>query len=108
MLLICSYFLRYLSLNVLINMVLTQQIACNDNDDKKLTVVFSRRFVSLPLISDGMIKVGLSSVDGLLGAILPYYALVQIARFILVWMLIAQVAGEHVLGIFRSAGLLSQ
>ena len=29
MFLIYSYFLRYLSLNVLINMVLTQQIACN-------------------------------------------------------------------------------
>merc|ERR1712212_908924 len=50
----------------------------------------------------------LSLFDGLLGAIIPYYALVQIARFILVWMLIAQVAGEHVLGIFKSAGLLSQ
>ena len=29
MFLICSYFLRYLSLNVLISMVLTQQIACS-------------------------------------------------------------------------------
>ena len=28
MFLICSYFLRYLSLNVLISMVLIQQIAC--------------------------------------------------------------------------------
>ena len=39
MFLICSYFLRYLSLNVLISMVLTQQIACSFRSTTPMTCV---------------------------------------------------------------------
>ena len=44
MLLICSYFLRYLSLNVLISMVLTQQIACSFRSTTPMTCVSTPKY----------------------------------------------------------------
>merc|ERR1712189_10198 len=47
-----------------------------------------------------------SLFDGLLGAFIPYFSILQICRFIVIWMLLAQAAGEHISSLYRSAGLL--
>ena len=49
MFLICSYFLRYLSLNVFISMVLTQQIACIRNYSKYSPTVPVELFLAISL-----------------------------------------------------------
>merc|ERR1711962_222829 len=53
----------------------------------------------------------LSLLDSVLGKIIgvnDLYFAVQLARFIVVWMVIAQAAGHHLAAIFRSAGLLPE
>merc|ERR1711962_197366 len=53
----------------------------------------------------------LSLLDSVLGKVIgvnDLYFAVQLARFIVVWMVIAQAAGYHLAAIFRSAGLLPE
>merc|ERR1712212_1116535 len=53
----------------------------------------------------------LSLLDSVLGKMIgvnDLYFAVQLARFIVVWMVIAQAAGHHLAAIFRSAGLLPE
>ena len=60
-------------------------------------------------LSDGIIKATFFLPDSVLGKMIgvnDLYFAVQLARFIVVWMVIAQAAGYHLAAIFRSAGLL--
>merc|ERR1712133_28859 len=74
--------------------------------------IWTSFWLALPLelfifsLFDGLIKAALFPADGLLGAFIPYFSILQICRFIVIWMLLAQAAGEHISSLYRSAGLL--
>merc|ERR1712142_284127 len=49
----------------------------------------------------------LGIIDAIFGFI-PYYTILQICRFVVVWMLISQAAGDHFVAAFKKVGLLSE
>merc|ERR1712212_154842 len=79
--------------------------------------IWTAFWIALPLdffvlsLLDGIIKATFFLPDSVLGKMIgvnDLYFAVQLARFIVVWMVIAQAAGHHLAAIFRSAGLLPE
>merc|ERR1711962_1621526 len=79
--------------------------------------IWTAFWIALPLeffvlsLLDGIIKATFFLPDSVLGKVIgvnDLYFAVQLARFIVVWMVIAQAAGYHLAAIFRSAGLLPE
>merc|ERR1712105_205388 len=59
-------------------------------------------------IIDGILNiVVILPADAIFGFI-PYYTILQICRFVVVWMLINQAAGDHFVVAFKKVGLLSE
>merc|ERR1712168_909192 len=59
-------------------------------------------------IIDGILNiVVILPADAIFGFI-PYYTILQICRFVVIWMLIAQAAGDHIVAAYKKVGLLSE